>query len=203
MVEASTPMRSPRTSPRSAIKARTQPNTVSCTSWGRRLRVFDSQEWSGTRSVVSRWRNSRNENESEQRHSIPRSLSIPSKYPTMLHAEVPAGRHRGRAHGLGVERSAGVLHEAVEPSCDQHLLQPIVEHVTRRARHLGPHHHQVALTIALPTHRHSQTPVQSPRTTDSDQADFVNGLLGEGPGPFGDRHVRKPGLISRTEPYPT
>src|SRR3954465_14649584 len=53
MVEASTPMRSPRTSPRSAIKARTQPNTVSCTSWGRRLRVFDSQEWSGTRSVAS------------------------------------------------------------------------------------------------------------------------------------------------------
>ena len=82
MVEASTPMRSPRTSPRSAIKARTQPNTVSCTSWGRRLRVFDSQEWSGTRSVASRRRNSRNENESEQRHSIPRSLSIPSKYPT-------------------------------------------------------------------------------------------------------------------------
>src|SRR3954452_2162409 len=64
MVEASTPMRSPRTSPRSAIKARTQPNTVSCTSWGTRPRVFDSQEWSGTRSVAARRRNSRNENES-------------------------------------------------------------------------------------------------------------------------------------------
>src|SRR4051812_16264906 len=60
---------------------------------------------------------------------------------------------------------------------EQHLLQAVVEHVARRARHLGPHHHQVALTIALPTHRHSQTPVQSPRTIDSDQPDFVNGLV--------------------------
>src|SRR3954449_3588720 len=154
-------MRSPRTSPRSAIRARTQPNTVSCTSWGRRLRVFDSQEWSGTRSVISRRRNSRNENESEQRHSIPRSLSIPSKYPTMCIRKGPARRHRGRAHGLGVVRLAGVLHEAVEPGSEQHLLQAVVEHVARRARHLGPRHHQVALTIALPTHRHRQTPTRS------------------------------------------
>src|SRR3954470_4724797 len=77
----------------------------------------------------------------------------------------------------GVVCLAGVLYKAVEPGSDQHLLQEVVEHVTRRARHLGPHHHQLALTIALPTHRHSQTPVQPPRTMDSDQPDFVNGLL--------------------------
>src|SRR5215212_2187829 len=163
MVEASTPMRSPRTSPRSAIKATTQLNTVSCTSCDRRLRVFDSQEWSGTRSVASKRRNSRNENESEQRHSIPRSLSIPSKYPTMLHPKVAARWHRGRAHGAGVVRAAGVLDEAVEPGSDQHLLQAVVEHVARRARHLGPRHHQLALTIALPTHRHRRTPAHSLR----------------------------------------
>ena len=81
MVEASTPTRSPRTSPRSE-QGQNPAEHRSCTAWGRRLRVFDSQEWSGTRSVASRRRNSRNENESEQRHSIPRSLSIPSKYPT-------------------------------------------------------------------------------------------------------------------------
>src|SRR5215213_5473685 len=90
--------------------------------------------------------------------------------------KIPTGWHRGRAHGLGVVRSAGVLYEAVEPGSEQHLLQAVVEDVARRARHLGPRHHQVALTIALSTHRHSQTPVQSPRTIDSDQADFVNGL---------------------------
>ena len=33
--------------------------------------------------MVSKRRNSRKDSESEQRHSIPRSLSIPSKYPTM------------------------------------------------------------------------------------------------------------------------
>src|SRR3954468_15365824 len=63
--------------------------------------------------------------------------------------------------GRSVERSAGFFHEAVEPGSDQHLLQAVVEHVARGARHLGPHHHQLALTIALPPHRHSQTPTRS------------------------------------------
>ena len=39
----------------------------------------DSQEWSGTRSRISNSRNSRSDRESEQRHSSPRSESIPSK----------------------------------------------------------------------------------------------------------------------------
>ena len=47
------------------------------------------------------------------------------------HAKVPTRRHRGRAHRAGVVRLAGVLHEAVEPGSDQHLLQAVVEHVTR------------------------------------------------------------------------
>src|SRR5215212_10645044 len=101
----------------------------------------------------------------------------PLEIPHHVHPKVPTRRHRGCAHGLGVERAAGFFHEAVEPGSEQHLLQAVVEHVARRARHLGPHHHQLALTIALPTHRHSQTPVQSPSTIDSDQPDFVNGLL--------------------------
>ena len=42
-------------------------------------RVRDSQEWSGTRSRLSNSRNSRSDRESEQRHSSPRSESIPSK----------------------------------------------------------------------------------------------------------------------------
>src|SRR5512132_272368 len=51
-------------------------NTSSWTSCGRRLRVFDSQEWSGTRSVVRRRRNSLSDSASAQRHSIPRSELI-------------------------------------------------------------------------------------------------------------------------------
>ena len=38
-----------------------------------------SQEWSGTGSVVPSRRNSRKDRLSAQRHSSPRSLSIPSK----------------------------------------------------------------------------------------------------------------------------
>ena len=60
-------MRSPFTRPASAISARTQSNTAVWTSWGRRARVRDSQEWSGTRSRISNSRNSRSDRESEQR----------------------------------------------------------------------------------------------------------------------------------------
>ncbi len=46
---------------------------------GQRVRLRDSQEWSGTRSRLPSRRNARSESESEQRHSRPRSLSMPSK----------------------------------------------------------------------------------------------------------------------------
>ena len=57
----------------------TQVNTASCTSSGRRERVLLSQEWSGTDSLVPSRRNSRSDRLSAQRHSRPRSLSMPSK----------------------------------------------------------------------------------------------------------------------------
>src|SRR5215213_535307 len=91
--------------------------------------------------------------------------------------KIPTGWHRGRAHGLGVVRSAGVLYEAVEPGSEQHLLQAVVEDVARRARHLGPHHHQVALMIPLSPNCHSRTPARSLGNTESGRADFVNGLF--------------------------
>jgi hypothetical protein len=47
--------------------------------WQARERVLLSQEWSGTGSVVPSRRNSRKDRLSAQRHSRPRSLSIPSK----------------------------------------------------------------------------------------------------------------------------
>jgi len=44
IVEPSTPIRSPLTRPRSATSFKIQAKTFSCTSCGRRERVFDSQE---------------------------------------------------------------------------------------------------------------------------------------------------------------
>src|SRR3954466_9155399 len=101
----------------------------------------------------------------------------PLEVPDHVHPKVAARRHRGCAHRAGVVRSAGILHEAVEPGSDQYLLQAVVEKLTPRARHFRPRHHQIALAIPLPTHRHSRTPVRSSRTTESDLSDFVNGLL--------------------------
>ena len=55
------------------------------TSWwtsnGSRWRVFESVVWSGTRFVIGIPRNLRSDIESAQRHSSPRSDSMPSKYP--------------------------------------------------------------------------------------------------------------------------
>ena len=41
--------------------------------------ILDNVEWSGNRSARPSPKNSRNDRESAQRHSIPRSDSIPSK----------------------------------------------------------------------------------------------------------------------------
>ena len=71
--------RPPLISPCSASRCSTQVKTASCTSSGSRERVLLSQEWSGTGSAVPRRRNSRSDRLSAQRHSSPRSLSIPSK----------------------------------------------------------------------------------------------------------------------------
>jgi hypothetical protein len=79
MVEASTPMRVPLTRPRSASRSSTQANIRSWTSSGRRARLRLSHEWSGTRSRSPSPRKSRSDRLSAQRHSRPRSLSMPSK----------------------------------------------------------------------------------------------------------------------------
>ena len=54
----------------------------------------------------------------------------------------------------------GRLGKGVEAALDQHRLQAVIKHMTRRARHLRPAHHQVPLTILLPSHRHRQIPLQ-------------------------------------------
>ena len=77
-----------------------------------------------------------------------------------VHPEIAPGRHRGRAHPGRVIRPAARLGKGVEAALDQHRLQAVIKHMTRRARHLRPAHHQVPLTILLPSHRHPQIPLQ-------------------------------------------
>ena len=74
------------------------------------------------------------------------------------HAEVAARRQRWPAAARGVVRRALPLDEAVEPGRDQLRLQPVVERVARRARHLRPRHQHLRLTIPLPTQSHPNPP---------------------------------------------
>jgi hypothetical protein len=78
-----------------------------------------------------------------------------------VHPEVPPRRHRWRPHLRSVEGLAGRFRKRVETGLDQYLLKSIVEYMPRRARHLPPRHHQVALSLPLPPQRHHQVPNQS------------------------------------------
>jgi hypothetical protein len=71
-----------------------------------------------------------------------------------VHPEIPSRRQRRSPHARRVERLARRLDEGVEAGLGQHLLQPVVEGVSRRTRHLSPGHDQVALNTRLASHRH-------------------------------------------------
>src|SRR4051812_47477952 len=91
--------------------------------------------------------------------------------------KAPAARH-GFLRSSGPDEQAHEQPEIVPGDVDQIALVDIlpapqprpahptavqdVSYVARRPRHLGPRHHQVALTISLPTHRHSRTPARPP-----------------------------------------
>src|SRR4051812_44081289 len=95
-----------------------------------------------------------------------------------VHAEVTARRYRRGTHLRRVIGLARRLDKPVKTARDQHFLKPLVKHMTRRAWYLRPGHHQIALTIALPPHRHASDSGQLllPHT-ESTKPDFVNGLL--------------------------
>jgi hypothetical protein len=52
------------------------------------------------------------------------------------------------------------LDESIGPGVDQNPLEPVVKNVARRARKLGPTHHQIVLRSSLPPHRHRKRPVR-------------------------------------------
>src|SRR4051812_21693379 len=55
----------------------------------------------------------------------------------------------------GVVGRALALDEAVEPGAEQFGLEPVVERVAWRARHLRPGHQQFRLAVPLPSQRHA------------------------------------------------
>src|ERR1700731_1450628 len=95
-----------------------------------------------------------------------------------MHAEIAARRQRRCAHLWRIEWLAGLFDESVKPSLRQQFLQAIVEHVSRRARHLSPCHEEVALKLTFTPHRHRCHPFRIFNLhTESGKPNFVNGLL--------------------------
>ena len=69
------------------------------------------------------------------------------------------------------------LNKRVEARRDQHSLQSVVEHVSRRARHLRPRNQHVRLPFPLPSKRHPPPAFLVGWPANQTAADFVNGLL--------------------------
>src|SRR5271166_1590964 len=96
-----------------------------------------------------------------------------------VHAEIPSRRQRRRAHPRRIIRLADLLHERVETGFPQQRLQPVVERVSRRARHLPPT--SPSSRPDPPPTAPSPSPITLPKRRnrrESELPDFVNGLLG-------------------------
>src|SRR5208282_6387977 len=93
-----------------------------------------------------------------------------------VHAEIPSRRQRRHAHPRRVVRLADLLHEPVETALPQQRLQPVVERVSRRARHLRPRRHQLVLNPLRPPHRHRRSP--RPRAPTAGNPNFQTSSTG-------------------------
>src|SRR5450631_594848 len=110
------------------------------------------------------------------------SLAVyPFEITDHVHAKIAPRRQRWRAHPFGIERFTGLLDEGIEAGLAQKLLQTIVENMARRTRHLRPCPQEVALNLALTSHRHCRSRPESfyDRQTESADDNFVNGLIGD------------------------
>jgi hypothetical protein len=112
-VVASTPIVLPFTRLAVASTWRIQVNTARWVSRSISRRVREIVECSGGVSSRVRPRNPRSANESAVRHAMPRSESMPSKYPDQQQAEVRAGRQSPPTHARRVERGTQRFDERV------------------------------------------------------------------------------------------
>src|SRR5271157_3948917 len=140
----------------------------------------------------------------------------------MCMRKIPSRRQRRRAHPRRIIRLADLLHERVETGFPQQRLQPVVERVSRRARHLPPT--SPSSRPDPPPTAPSPSPITLPKRRnrrESELPDFVNGLLTSPrhtstlPNPAGRRRSQAPPrsratnaelpnwdaeLLSRTQP---
>ena len=181
MVEASTPMRSPFTRPASAISARTQSNTAVWTSWGRRARVRDSQEWSGTRSRISNSRNSvatGNPSSATPAHAqsrYPRS-SPPGAYGSSARVapKAPPSWPRNRA-GRPPRRSRRSRPRSV-PTAGGRKIHDLASAASPTSSPSSPPDDPSAVPSPSANPLQARTPENQTMPTSS-REDFVNGLL--------------------------
>ena len=95
-VVASTPIVLPLMRPAPSSTPSTQVNTAWCVSTSINRRVLEIVEWSGVSLLAGTPRKSRRLSESAARQAMPRSLSIPSKYPNNRHRKYTPGARPGR-----------------------------------------------------------------------------------------------------------
>src|ERR1700719_1308270 len=93
------------------------------------------------------------------------------------HTEVASRRQRWTAKARRILHGTLRLHEPIETGRDQNPLQLVVEGVAGRAWHLRPRHQHLSLVVPLSSKSHCLTSRPRQTANESNQADFVNGLL--------------------------
>src|SRR5437899_3510377 len=91
---------------------------------------------------------------------MPRSPSIPLKYPISSKREIPHGRQRRTPHRLRVGALTLPLYKLVEPTLLQQLVQPLVERMCHRPRPLRVGNPKLFLRLPLlrsSSHRHARS----------------------------------------------
>src|SRR5664279_6174245 len=147
-VVASIAIRVPCSSPRSASTPSTHANTERWVSRSINRRVREIVEWSGVYSSSPMPTKRRSASESASRQAIPRSLSMPSKYPQQR-PEVDARRQRGSPVLGRVELCAPPFDKLVEALRLQQLVQPLIKRIPRRRCQLGVRYPDVLLFLPL------------------------------------------------------
>ena len=137
-------------------------NTARCVSRSIRRRVREIVECSGGASSRPRPRKPRSASESAVRHAMPRSESMPSKYPISSSRKYVPGVRLGRPTVVGVERRALRFDELVEPVRVEHLIQPLIERMPAGPRQFVRRDPQSRRPCAIlaSTHRHAGSVVR-------------------------------------------
>src|SRR6266700_1935143 len=94
--------------------------------------------------------------ESFNRQAMPRSDSMPSKYPIISDPEIDPRRQARTTHLLGVKPGTQLLYKRVESCPVKNLVQTNIERVTGAHSHIRIRHPQILLPLSILacSHRH-------------------------------------------------